>query len=106
MRMGQLLPTCSGHVAVTFEPSDFGGDDHCDTTAPDDLRASVINFFQYLPTGDFEWTPFMVVRGCFRQPVPIDPPSLPWYAVHPFIGPIGLPSFDTFWTRGHRWVRS
>ena len=40
-----------------LSPSDFGGDDQLrDTTAPNDLRASVLNFFQYLPTGDFEWT--------------------------------------------------
>lgn len=85
-----------------FSPADFGGDDQLrDTTAPDELRASVLNFFQYLPTGDFEWTrPAWWYGEASGNPSPLVPPSLRRGAVHPFIGPIGLPSFDTFWIEG------
>lgn len=85
-----------------LSPSDFGGDDQLrDITAPDDLRASVLNFFQYLPTGDFEWTrPSWWYGEASGNASPLIPPSLRRGAVHPFIGPIGLPSFDTFWIEG------
>lgn len=85
-----------------LSPADFGGDDQLrDTSAPDELRSSVLNFFQYLPTGDFEWTrPSWWYGEASGNPSPLIPPSLRRGAVHPFIGPIGLPSFDTFWTEG------
>ena len=40
-----------------YSPQDFGGDDQLtDLNASEENRASVLNFFQYLPAGDFEWT--------------------------------------------------
>ena len=85
-----------------LSPSDFGGDDQLrDTTAPDNLRASVLNFFQYLPTGDFEWTrPTWWYGQATDDPSPLLPPSLLRGAVHPFMCPIGVQSHDTFWTQG------
>ena len=85
-----------------LSPSDFGGDDQLrDPSASDQFRASVLNFFQYLPTGDFEWTrPSWWYGEASGNPSPLIPSSLRRGAVHPFIGPIGLPSFDTFWIEG------
>ena len=82
-----------------YSPQDFGGDDQLtDLNASEENRASVLNFFQYLPAGDFEWTrPSWWYGESSGTPSPLLPPSLRRGAVHPFIGPIGLPSFDPFW---------
>lgn len=87
-----------------FTASDFGGDDQLrDANADPDIRSSVLNFFQYLPAGDFEWTrPAWWYGSASGSASNFLPPSLRRGAVHPFVGPIdsGLPSYDNFWTEG------
>ena len=85
-----------------LSPSDFGGDDQLtDPDLSDGFRSRVLNFFQYLPAGDFEWTrPSWWYGEASGNPSPLTPPDLRRGAVHPFVGPIGLPSHDTFWTEG------
>ncbi len=85
-----------------YQQSDFGGDDQItNPNSPGGGRANVLNFFQYLPTGDFEWTrPSWWYGEASGSPSPLIPPTLRRGAVHPFIGPPGLPSSDTFWSIG------
>lgn len=83
-----------------FSASDFGGDDQISDQDAQN-RSTVLNFFQYLPTGDFEWTrPSWWYGDASDNASPLIPPVLRRGAVHPFVGPLGLPSHDTFWTEG------